>query len=534
MNHIDEMNVLLYLEGQLDAAHAQDVKAHVASCAECRELLHALETEGVWLRQSLEAEDESIPARLIAAPERGSAPWGWLTALGLGAGGAYTVWSGFIEPWQAQANEAGFTQGNLLTMLFFSGAFWKGWDAMRSLMEFTAMATLGLVAIWLLRRHLRRATTLAVVMAAALICAFALPPGAAAGQTEHGNPNYTLPAGQEVKTDLIVAADRVVIDGDVDGDLITWSRSVTVNGHVKGDVISWAQSVNVNGMVDGNVRTFCQSLAITGNVTRNVMTWSGDVNLDRKAKVGGTATLGAGDAQLDGHIGGDLLAFLASMDIDGSIGGNARIRAGHLAIGSGAEIAGTTNYEGSNPALVAQGAKLGSPIVFVQHQRGPDRTSPRYYWHQVLMWGASFIFGMALLLLAPGFFYDVANACKRVAPTSGLGVLFLLATPIAAILICFTVVGIPVGIAAVLLYIIAIYSAQVFVGTWLGEKILGAAVGIAPTLGRLALGLAIIRAVRIIPYLGALLGSIVVVWGLGALVLTLYRYMRPHYAPAAA
>jgi len=150
------------------------------------------------------------------------------------------------------------------------------------------------------------------------------------------------------------------------------------------------------------------------------------------------------------------------------------------------------------------------------------------------MWGASFIFGMALLLLAPGFFYDVANACKRVAPTSGLGVLFLLATPIAAILICFTVVGIPVGIAAVLLYIIAIYSAQVFVGTWLGEKILGAAVGIAPTLGRLALGLAIIRAVRIIPYLGALLGSIVVVWGLGALVLTLYRYMRPHYAPAAA
>ena len=31
---------------------------------------------------------------------------------------------------------------------------------MRSLMEFTAMATLGLVAIWLLRRHLRRATAL--------------------------------------------------------------------------------------------------------------------------------------------------------------------------------------------------------------------------------------------------------------------------------------------------------------------------------------------------------------------------------------
>jgi hypothetical protein len=113
-------------------------------------------------------------------------------------------------------------------------------------------------------------------------------------------------------------------------------------------------------------------------------------------------------------------------------------------------------------------------------------------------------------------------------------VLFLLATPVAAVLICITIVGIPVGIATILLYVIAVYSAQVFVGTWLGEKILGAAVGIGPTLGRLALGLAILRAIRMVPYLGVLIGSMVVVCGLGALVLTLYRYMRPHLAPAAA
>ncbi len=98
MNHFDEMTVLLYLEGQLDAEHAREVKEHAASCPSCRALLGALESEGVWLRESLSAEDESVPARLVAAPERGAAPWGWLTALGLGAGGAYTVWTGFGEP----------------------------------------------------------------------------------------------------------------------------------------------------------------------------------------------------------------------------------------------------------------------------------------------------------------------------------------------------------------------------------------------------------------------------------------------------
>jgi cytoskeletal protein CcmA (bactofilin family) len=533
MNHFDEMTVLLYLEGQLDAERAQEVKTHAASCATCRSLLSALEHEGVWLRQSLSAEDESVPARLIAPPERSSARWGWLTALGLGAGGAYTLWTGFVEPWQAQAEQAGFTQGNLLTMLFFSGSFWKGWDAMRSAMEIMALAALGLVVMWLLRRRFRRATTFAVVMAAAL-CAVALPPSAAAADTEHGNPNYTLAAGQVVKTDLIVAADRTVIDGDIDGDLIAWSRSVTVNGHVKGDVLGWGQLVAVNGTVDGNVRAFCQTLNITGKVSKNVMAWCGDVNLDRSGKIGGTVTMGAGDSELNGSVTGDVLAALSALDVNGSIGGNLHVRSHRLSIGSSAEVAGYVKYLGNHPAEVASGAKLASPVEFTEYKRGPDRTSPRYYWHQILLWGASFVFGLVLLLLAPGFFYDVANSCKRVGPTSGLGVLFLLALPVAAILVCITIVGIPVGIAALFLYAISIYSTQVFVGTWLGEKILGAAVGFGPTLGRLALGLAIIRVVRLIPYLGVLVASVVVIWGVGALVLTLYRYMRPQFVPAAA
>ena len=39
MNHFDEMTVLLYLEGQLDAERAREVKEHAASCPSCRALL---------------------------------------------------------------------------------------------------------------------------------------------------------------------------------------------------------------------------------------------------------------------------------------------------------------------------------------------------------------------------------------------------------------------------------------------------------------------------------------------------------------
>ncbi|MGD0955793.1 MAG: polymer-forming cytoskeletal protein [Candidatus Acidiferrales bacterium] len=530
MNHFDEMTGLLYLEGQIDADRAREVSAHLASCDSCRELLRALERESVWLREALTAEEEPIPARVIATRKRASAYWGWIVVFGLGMAGAFTLWTEVVEPWLTQAAQAGFTQGSLLTMIFFTGAFWKGWDAMRSLMEFSAVATLAAVAIWLLRKQWQRFTTIAFVMGA-LICALALPPSAAAADIEHGDPSYTLPAGQEVKSDLIVAANRTRIDGDVDGDLIVWSDHVIVNGHVKGDIISFADELRVNGTVDGNVRCFSESVTLSGSVGRNVMAWVNEFDLDQGAKIGGSLTLGATEAELSGSVGGDLLALVRTLEINGSLGRDVRIRGQRLKIGPTAQIQGRTKYTGWHQPEILSGAKLG-PIDVAIKGPGPDYASPSYYWHQTLYWGASFLFGLVLLLIAPGFFFDAEQACKRVGPALGFGVLFLFATPIAAVIACATIVGLGIGISAVLLYVIAVYSTQVFVGSWIGEKLLGAGAGVGLAVGRLALGLAILRVLRMIPYAGLLIGAIVVIWGMGALVLALHRKMRPQLAPA--
>jgi cytoskeletal protein CcmA (bactofilin family) len=530
--HFDEMTALLYLEGQLDAGHADEVAAHVGSCATCKELLHALETEGVWLREALTSDSESIPARVVAAPERGSAHWGWIVAFGLGAGGAYTLWSGFVEPWLTQASQAGFTQGNLLTILFFTqGAFWKGWDSMRILMEFFAVATLGAVALWLLRRHWQRFTAIAFV-ASGLACALALPQPVAAADVERGNPSYTLPAGQDVKTDLIVTAERARIDGDVDGDLIVFCNNVTVDGHIKGDVIAFSSQLRLNGPVDGNVRGFVQTLTLNGLVGKNVSAWVGVVDLAQKAHVGGTMMMGVTDLVLDGTIGGDLLTLAHSTEINGSLGHDVTIRGDQLTIGSTAVIAGQTKFTGTHQPDVSSSAKLGSPVQVTIPKRGPNYSGIRYYWHQVMFWGASFLLGLVILLLAPGFFFDTVQASKKVGPAFGFGALFLFATPIAAIIVCLTIVGLSVGIPVLFLYGIAVYAAAIFVSAWAGEKLLGAGPGIGPTIGRLALGLLIFRALRMLPYVGFWVFWLVTMWGLGAVVLALHRRMRPPAATA--
>jgi cytoskeletal protein CcmA (bactofilin family)/anti-sigma factor RsiW len=529
--HFDEMTGLLYLEGQLDPGRASEVSAHLGSCRSCSEIVHALEAEGLWLREALAVEDESIPASVIAAPERGAAHWGWIAAFALGTGGAYTLWTSFVEPWYAQASQAGFTQGNIMTMLFFTGAFWKGWDAMRSLTEFMAVATLGTVAIWLLRKQWQRFTAIAFVMGA-LAIALAMPQPAAAADVEHGKPSYTLPAGQEVKTDLIVAADRTRIDGDVDGDLIVFSDSVTVNGHVKGDIIAFGAQVRVNGPVDGNIRVWGQTFALDSAVAKNVMALTGAAEFDEKSTVGGTLTMFSGATELNGKIAGDFLAYVGDLNITGSLGHDVTVRGGKVNIGPNAVIVGQAKFTGDREPEVSPSAKLGSPIQFTLLKHGPNYSRPRYYWHQVMYWGASFVLGLVILLIAPGFFFDTEQMCKKVAPAIGFGALFLFATPIAALIVCATIVGLSVGIPALLFYGMALYAAKIFVGAWLGEKLLGAGVGIGSALGRMAIGLAILRILHMLPYAGFWFGLLTVMWGLGAMVLALHRRMSPAVAAA--
>ena len=149
-------------------------------------------------------------------------------------------------------------------------------------------------------------------------------------------------------------------------------------------------------------------------------------------------TVGTQVAQLNGEVDGDVLAAGEVVDVNGSMGRDISIHAERLNIGPTAEVKGQAKYEGRREAEVSPGAKLASPIVFTYAKRGPNYRQAEYYYHRVWLWGASFLLALAIIFVAPGFFFDVTQACKRVGPAIGFGALFLFATPIAAIIVCLT------------------------------------------------------------------------------------------------
>jgi hypothetical protein len=535
MNHYDEMACLLYLEGQLDPARSRELAAHIAECAPCRDLLHALQHETILLSSALTEDNESMPARLASEQVRSLPSWVWTLAFGAFAAGAYWFWTDGIGPWFDQLSNAGFGGTDVFSMILFSGAFWEGWSDMIDAMQIGALILVAVVAIGWIRRRLRRSVAIAVVMSA-LLFALALPPQAAAAEVRRAQ-SISVPAGETVHNDLIATGGSVRIEGTVEGDVIAFTRDLAVTGHVTGDVIAFAEEAVIDGIVDGNVRVFSRGAVLQGTVGKNVSAFGRSVDLISKANIGGGMIVLAGEMDLDGKIQRDLLGLVGRSNLDGLIGGQAWVHGGSLMVESTAEIRGPATFEGPQQPVIEAGAKLASPIrtEITQDVRRTRRSTARVAIRAIVSYGAALAVGILLLVIFPGFFSATLHEAGKIGLPIGIGALALITGAFLLVLgILLLIVGIAAGVAGVMAYAPILYVAQVFVGTWLGNKVMGQPPAVtSAVVGRMAVGLLILRVAGLIPFLGGLVWLAVLLWGTGAVLLGFYRMSRAESAPNA-
>jgi cytoskeletal protein CcmA (bactofilin family) len=529
--HLDEMTCLLYIERQLDRARGLEVSAHTQECAACQTLLRALERESRLLTRAMLEEDEPLPSRLAQFQERArkSMQWIWGLVFGLAATGVYALYTTYVQPWQLQLEQAGFGGSSLLGLLVFQGAFWKGWQSMITLLEVLALLTLAGIGVAFFRRRIRRGSALALIFAG-LCAVMALPTTALATEFRKGDTVEVM-KGETVQGDLYVTGARARIEGTVDGDLIVFCQSLDVSGHVTGDIIAFSQSTRITGQVDGNVRGANNNLTIAGTVGKNVMVFEQTFTLDSNARIGGSLTSFVENLSVDGNVGRDVLLFFQHANLSGKIGGGVRAKGQSLIVGSTAVIDGPVKFEGHKPPTVSPSAKLASPVEFTQMREKHDYRDSSYYVWQVI-WAAAFVlFGLVLMALMPEFSKDAVKSAEQYGAAAGLGVLVMCGVPIAAVIACVTVVGLFIGISTLLVWYASLYFAQIIVGALVGQWLMGRTSELWPLIGRMAVGVVIVRLCTTIPVIGGWVKLAVVIWGLGATSLALYRRFQPVIAP---
>jgi predicted acyltransferase (DUF342 family) len=275
--------------------------------------------------------------------------------------------------------------------------------------------------------------------------------------------------------DLFMAGGDLRVSEGIPGDAILAGGRIATSGEVRGDQLAAGGQVEVSANVDGGLYVAGGRVRLDGRVGRNARIAGGDVTVGPDADVQGGLTIGAGRAEVRGRVGKYLQVGAGNTRIDGHVGGDVEVASGELNIGPGAVIDGAVTFYGPQPASVAPGAQIKGGVHYVErkwarHGRGLLHGFGLGAWLWLIGW---IVAGSVLLALWPGFSRAVADVAVH-RPWMALltGLLLLVCAPVAIVLSMITVIGIPLALVGICLYLVMLALGYLASAAALGEWLL--------------------------------------------------------------
>jgi hypothetical protein len=241
---------------------------------------------------------------------------------------------------------------------------------------------------------------------------------------------------------------------------------------------------------------------------------NGPVSVERGESVEGVFVV-HGDVSIAGTVTGDVFVISGDTVIEGVVEGDVVAITGPTEVAAGAEIEGDLRWGDEEPAVSPQ-ATIGGEV---SDEGWGETLNVLPLVSAIALWiGVSvsaLILGIFLVMAAPRAADAVfAQARERLPLCVGFGLAVIVGLPLAIVLASVTLIGLPLGIA-LLLALLPLAAIAYVASAWaLGRALVRDRSRVVAFLA----GLAILRALAILPVLGALVGLAAVIVGLGLLV----------------
>lgn len=339
-----------------------------------------------------------------------------------------------------------------------------------------------------------------------------------------GGDTVTIGADEVVGEDLYVAGGTIRIDGAVEGDVIAAGGTLEINGVVTGDVMAAVGTLKLNGPVSGSVRAAGGEVEASSQIAEDLVFGGGTLTVAENGSVGRDLMGASGMVRLYGPVERNVEAAGGEVLLSSAVGGHARLTSDQVRLTDGATVDGKLTYSSRNPIERAPGAQVGSieQVAADQPQAAPV-TMFFYRWFRAIV--AFAILGLVLGLLFPRFSRTVPETL-RTSPwrSLGFGAALFLVVPVVAVLV--TVLGALIGgwwlgllvLAAFLTaWALSFPAVGYFIGNLATQKL---KLSRSRQVMALILGVALVTLAIRIPLLGLAIGLAVVLFGLGALLLS--------------
>ncbi len=330
--------------------------------------------------------------------------------------------------------------------------------------------------------------------------------------------NTTISSGQTYRGFFIRAAEKVQVDGTVEGDVWAAGTEVVINGTVDGSVYVAGQNVTINGTVTGNVQAAGSRVVVNGKVKGALYGAGSEVSISKEAIVQNGAILTGSVVELNGSVGNQTIIAGSIIRVNGSVDGNLTLRGSQADLGSDAKVNGNLKYNQTMKITIANDKGITGAVVKTQDtQQAPSLTDRL----RDILLGlvVSLITGLVLILVLPLSSRGIATEMtKHPFRSFFVGIAFVIFVPVVAILLLISFFGIQLAVLLGLGYAAVLLVGELFVALCIGNAITRPkAVNLPALATSFILGLIILTALKLIPYLGGIVGIVVFLVGAGAI-----------------
>ena len=338
----------------------------------------------------------------------------------------------------------------------------------------------------------------------------------------------TIASGEVREGDLYAAGEAVRVDGRLNGDLVAGARRILVDGAVDGDVFAAGNTIDLRGPIGDSTRIAGQILTVDTTIDGDLLAGGEELHLTENASVAGGLTAAASLVEIDGTVGRGARVAAGEIIVRGTVNGNANVIADRLDLAPGARITGDLDYRARTPLSPEAAAQVEGAVRYEEPVEDPDDGGGGFglaFWFwQVL---ASLLTGIVAVAALRGVMERlVASIAEETTLGALLGFTAFLLIPVAAVIAIVTLVGLPIGVAAALLFGLALYAAKLPIAVWIGGRLLGLAgrPGASPY-AAMAIGILLLYLLFAIPFVGWLFWLAAAWLGLGAMVVSGRRYL---------
>lgn len=338
----------------------------------------------------------------------------------------------------------------------------------------------------------------------------------------------------ENATNIYAAGAKVTIEGKAKQDIWTAGALLDIDIETAGDLHAAGSRISVKGKVAGKARLAGADLKIDAEIGDILNAAAASIEISENAKLPANTSLAGALIEFHGAANDNLSLYADEVVFSGQALGAVTIEGRNVQLDDTARIEGNLIIRSSEEAVISPNATVVGEFTqtgledsefFKEHDAESDG---RGFF--LILSTSIFLLGLILVVFARSF-VEQGITTLRAKPGRSivLGLAVFFGIPLFVIASMFTILGIPIGVATLLLlpflFILSFTTTTLGVSDWLlnrnnkpkktGQRLI-----------LLAAGVALLVIIGFIPFLGGLLIFLALLFGLGAIAVTIGQVLN--------